>query len=111
MDQVFQYRGAVAEATFLFESDVTDFLDAIDKRALRLWLAHEQWAAAPLGDEKARLAGVMGEELLWLNEQLPLLKPTFAPYMKFAIWRSGPFGQLVTVGRDAWTRIRRNLDG
>jgi hypothetical protein len=39
------------------------------------------------------------------------LKPTFAPYMKFAVWRSGPFGQLVTVGRDAWTRIRSSLDG
>jgi len=41
-EQLFEYRRSVAEANFLFESDIDDFIREIDKHALRLWLVRRR---------------------------------------------------------------------
>ncbi len=91
MEQLFEYRRSVAEASFLFESDITTFIEEIDKHALRLWVVKEKDSVTPLGDEKVRLADGWGKEMMWLTEQLSELKLKFAPYLKFAVWRRGFF--------------------
>ena len=91
MEQLFEYRRSVAEASFLFESDITTFIEEIDNHARRLWVVKEQDSVTPLGDEKARLAEEWGKEMMWLTEQLSELKPKFVPYLKFAVWRRGFF--------------------
>lgn len=75
------FRRSVAEASFLFESDITTFIEEIDNHARRVWVVKEKDSITPLGDEKVRLADEWGKEMMWLTEQLPELKPKFAPYL------------------------------
>lgn len=86
-----EFRRSVAEADFLFESDITTFIEEIDQHALQLWLLNEQDPTTPKGETKAKMAQDIANQLKWLTDQLPELKPTFAPYLKFAVWRRGFF--------------------
>jgi len=84
--QIFDYRAAVAEATFLFDSDITDFLDEIDKKALRFRFTNEQIRFAPAVENRDKLVDENHNLLGWLTDQLPMLKLKFAPYLKFHVW-------------------------
>jgi len=88
---VIRIRRSVAEANFLFESDITTFIEEIDKHALRPLAREGEGLGHAFGDEKVRLADEWGKEMMWLTEQLPALKAKFAPYLKFAVWRRGFF--------------------
>ena len=77
----------IADATFLFESDITDYLVEIDKKAMDLWCIIEEISDMPMGDEKKNKIGEKFELLKWLMDQLPELKPKFSPYMKFETWK------------------------
>jgi len=90
-EDYWQYRGAVAEATFLFDEDVIAFLDEIDSRAVHLWTVEEEMKGTPDGPNREMLAGRVREEVNWLTSQLPMLKPTFEPYMKFQEWHWIPW--------------------
>ena len=87
LEALFEYRGAIAEASFLFGEDITEYLEEIYRRALRLHTLHQTMDPLPRGDERSRLASEISNELKWLNEQLPELKKRFAPYLKFAVWK------------------------
>jgi len=111
MEQLSEYRRFVAEASFLFESDITTFIDEIDKHALQLWLIKEKDSATPLGEEKVRLADAWGREMTWLMNQLPELRPKFAPYMKFETWRGGLSAMKAEVGhgmKRCWASSRKS---
>jgi len=86
LENFFEFRAAVAEATFLFGTDITVYLDEIDKKALRLNSLREEMRPLPVGDERTRLAGEISDTLGWLTGQLPELRVRFAPYMKFRMW-------------------------
>jgi hypothetical protein len=83
MEHFHQYRAAVAEADFLFEPDITSFLKEIDQRALKLWARHEGLKEVPVGDQRTKLVSESSEDLKWLIERLPLLRPTFSPCFAF----------------------------
>lgn len=87
LEYLFEFRAAVAEATFLYESDITSYLDEIDKKALHLNALREEMKPLPVGAERSRLAGEISETLGWLTDQLPQLKIRFAPYLKFRVWK------------------------
>lgn len=87
LDDLFEYRANTAEATFLFEEDITDYLKEIDKKGLALMTLHETMAPLPVGDERSKKAEEISEHLGWLTDQLPELKPKFSPYMKFKTWK------------------------
>lgn len=84
--QVFEFRAAVAEASFLFGSDITDYLDEIDKKAVRLVFTNEQMSHRPLVANHQQIVEENHQVFTWLTEQLAELKPRFAPYMKFHVW-------------------------
>jgi hypothetical protein len=103
LDELGQYRADVAEATFLFDDDVTDFLAEIDRRALHLWTLHETFKGTEPGPTHATLAEEISQELEWLANQLVMLKPAFEPYMKFSSWRD-TFWRRGAATADRWTR-------
>jgi hypothetical protein len=86
LEQLFEYRAGVAEATFLFDSDITDYLKSIDEKALRLRTIMETMKALPVGEARTKAAGEVSEATQWLTEQLPELKNRFSPYLKFRTW-------------------------
>jgi len=87
IEDLFEYRADTAEATFLFEQDITDYLKEIDEKSLSLWELHETIRPLPIGAERSQKAHEISEHLKWLNDQLPMLKPVFNPYMKFKTWK------------------------
>ncbi len=86
LEQLFEYRAGIAEATFLFDEDITDYLTSIDDKALRLRTTMEIMAPLPVGDARTRAATEAGELVQWLTDQLPELKIRFARYLKFRTW-------------------------
>ena len=94
MDDFWQYRAGVAEASFLFDEDITDYLGEIDRRALRAWrIGDEMKEPEPNEDLRVKRAGELSKELQWLTEQLAELKPRLAPYMKFREWHWTPWSR------------------
>jgi hypothetical protein len=86
LDPLWEYRAAIGEATFLFDEDITTYLEEIYKRAVDLHVAGHSMEPLPVGDERTRLATEMSESLQWLSQQLPELTKRFSPYMKFKTW-------------------------
>jgi hypothetical protein len=84
--QLFDYRAAVAEATFLFDADITNYLDEIDKKALRFHYTNERMRQTPPVEDRPKIVDENLEILTWLTDQLPQLKGRFAPYLKFHVW-------------------------
>ena len=87
LEQLFEYRASVAEATFLFDSDITDYLDEIDKKAFRFRFTREQIEVVPAVENRPKLVDEHHHIQTWLTDQLPILKVKFGPYLKFHVWR------------------------
>jgi hypothetical protein len=84
--QFFEFRAGAAEATFLFDSDVTGYLAEIDHKALRLHTTHDLIAQKPPVENRHELIEQNQQLLTWLTDQLAMLMVRFAPYLKFRIW-------------------------
>jgi hypothetical protein len=85
LEQLFEYRASIAEASFLFGEELTDYLEKIYKKALDLRYLHEKMEPLPAGEERTKVAGEIRGTLEWLIEQLPRLKQEFSTYMKFKV--------------------------
>jgi hypothetical protein len=86
LNPLWEYRAAIGEATFLFDEDITAYLEEIYEHAVSLHVAGHTMEPLPVGDERTRLAGEISENLLWLSKQLPELTNRFSLYMKFKTW-------------------------
>ena len=84
---IWEYRAAIGEASFLFRQELVDYLEEIYSRAISLKAARETLGPLPIGEERSRLSNEISDGVGWLTEQLPKLKETFAPYLKFDVWR------------------------
>ncbi|MGE0471732.1 MAG: hypothetical protein AB7L09_26365 [Nitrospira sp.] len=84
---LWEYRAAIGEAEFLFETDVTEYLEDIYKQALKLKTHSEEMSSLPAGPDRTQLNHELHEALSWLLDQLPQLKIRFSPYMKFKTWK------------------------
>lgn len=87
VEEVFQFRVAVAETVFLFDSDITDYLEEMAKRASRLWAIEEKLAVTVDQNERAHLIDESTKEFNWVMEQSPVLTKKFAKYLKFHVWQ------------------------
>jgi hypothetical protein len=87
LKNLFEYRAAVAEATFLFDDEITNYLNEIDKQFLRLHTTDEELKEIPIGEERHRKVDENAKILEWLTDQLPELKKQFSPYLKFRVWK------------------------
>src|SRR5262249_16004541 len=84
--KLFEYRGSVAEASFLFGEEITGYLDEIDKKALRFHTTNQIMGQRPVVPNHAQIIEENSALLAWLVDQLPQLKVRFAPYLKFKTW-------------------------
>ncbi len=87
LDDLFSYRASIAEADFLFGTDLVQYLLEIDRRALGVHTTIETMKPLPVSDERSRLAQRWSDEIGWLTDQLPELKKHFGPYMSFRKWK------------------------
>ena len=84
---LWEYRAAIGEAAFLFETDITEYLEDIYRHSLKLKTDRETLSPLPVGEERTHLSHEIHENLGWLTDQLPELKKWFSPYMKFKNWK------------------------
>ena len=86
MKTVWEYRAAIADATFLFDDALTEYLEEIYKHGVALHFDGERLKSLPVGEERTRLVNLIEQNIAWSVEQLPELKRRFTPYMKFKTW-------------------------
>jgi len=63
LEQLFEYRSGVAEATFLFDDDITEYLNSIDEKALHLRTMQETMKPLSVGEARTKAAGEIAELL------------------------------------------------
>lgn len=105
---ILAFKVSVAEADFLFDSDITEYLDDIARHAAKLDTALRKLEVLPLGSERDDYAEKEAEEQLWLTEQLGVLNDRFARYMKFQDWRSTfklPLKHAIDTAREALSSV------
>ena len=87
LDYAWEYRAAIGEASFLFGHEITDYLEEIYRRAIKLHSDKETMQPLSGGEERTQLTRQISENVRWLTDQLPELKEQFCPYMKFETWK------------------------
>lgn len=63
LGQLFEFRGGVAEASFLFGTDIADYLKVIDENTVQLHTLIEGPSPMPVGDQRSKTAGAVGSSL------------------------------------------------
>jgi hypothetical protein len=86
LEHIYTFRASRAETIFLFDSDIADYFDDIDRKAVRLWSLQEKIKSLAGGDERTAIANEIMLVIAWLVDQLPQLPIRFAPYLKFRTW-------------------------
>jgi hypothetical protein len=82
-----EFRTAIEEAKFLFNEDITDYLDEIYRHAVSLHNTAKTSERLPVRSERSRLVDENAKTLAWLLDQLPELTVRFSPYLTFRRWR------------------------
>lgn len=79
-----EYRTKTQESVFLFDKDITDYIEKIFSQASKLRSTNDLMKSAdlPIGDERDKITVENSKQLIWLADQLPLLKRKFEPYLR-----------------------------
>jgi hypothetical protein len=79
-----EYRSKTQESAFLFEKDITDYIEKIHSQAVKLRSTNDLLKSAdlPIGEERDSITVENSKQLIWLADQLPLLKKKFEPYLR-----------------------------
>ena len=81
---LFEFNAGTADAEFLFDDRITEFLAEVRKRAVNV-LTHEKvFEHMPVGDERSRHVQAAHESRLWLVEQTTEMTKVFMPYLSFS---------------------------
>jgi hypothetical protein len=84
-DDLLRFRTAVSEADFLFGREITDYIDEIYKRGVKLqyWSGEyrDYTQEKPAGYDHQKVVDGMHAELNWLTEQFEPAKQRFRKYL------------------------------
>jgi hypothetical protein len=83
--EVINFSIETADAPFLFEQDVVNYLDELRRKILRLKTLQAQESAADEADEeekRQRLVDLAADQHLELNRELEIIVEKFKPYLK-----------------------------
>jgi hypothetical protein len=83
--EVINFNIETADAPFLFEQDVVNYLDELRRKILRLKTLQAQESAADEADEeekRQRLVDLAADQHLELNRELEIIVEKFKPYLK-----------------------------
>lgn len=77
-----EYRSKTQESAFLFDKDITDYIEKVYSQASKLRSTTDLLKSTdlPIGDERDKVTVENAKQLIWLADQLPSLKKKFAPY-------------------------------
>jgi hypothetical protein len=80
-----KFRAATAEADFLFETEISEYLDEIVKRGPKLRQAHDAYRdytqQPPPGYDHQKVVNEMHEHEMWFTEQFAAAKQKFKKYL------------------------------
>jgi hypothetical protein len=81
-----KFRRDTAEADFLFEPEISTYLDEILKRGVALWSANNEYRdfnqpAPPPGYDHQKVVTTMHEEAVWFTNQFGVAKQKFKKYL------------------------------
>lgn len=82
-EELAAFRSRTQESLFLFGKETADYLEEIYSRGLRLRVTNEilKGTDLPVGDERDRMTIENSKHLIWLADQLPLVKNRFEAYL------------------------------
>lgn len=83
-EDLFNYLMSTREAYFLFEDDLTKYLDSIYDKAIDIQVYTSELDGLPKGksDERTELVGKRSVAKKWIISQIEELRKKFSPYIK-----------------------------
>jgi hypothetical protein len=87
LNDLFEFRRKTQDSTFLFGKDIPEYIDGIDKKALKMMAAKEAQEPLPVGPQRSDLCEEKSRLLMELIDELPRLKEVFSPYLLFDKWK------------------------
>lgn len=81
--RIFEYRRKTKESEFLFDKEITAYLEEVFKKTFELHAIHERYSPLPVGDERSRLVDKEAELLSWFESQISVANDKFNKYLSF----------------------------
>jgi hypothetical protein len=82
--QLFEFNAGTADAEFLFDSRITEYLQEVRKRAVNVQTHEKIYEHMPVGEERSRHVEAAHKDRLWLTQQIPDMTNVFMPYLSFS---------------------------
>ena len=82
-EQVNEFSREAKEAVFLFDKDISTYLDMVKKKSRDLWAVNEELKDMPRGKERSEKAREVTNLLHWLTNQFDIATKKFSKYLKF----------------------------
>lgn len=81
-EELLDFRSRTQDAVLLFDGEVAAYLDEIYSRGVKLMSTNEllQGTSVAVGEERDRLTVEHTKQLIWLADQLAMIKKKFARY-------------------------------
>jgi hypothetical protein len=86
-DDLWQFGASTADASFLYPTEITEYLHDIRKRAINQRTLQRQFERLPAGAERSALVDREHSEFVWLTNQVETLPKRFLPYLGFGSFR------------------------
>lgn len=83
LEQVYEFMTATKEAVFLFEEDISTYLDTISQKAFDLRSENMKLEKLPVGEERSAKVDETSELCSWLVKQSEVAVDKFNKYLKF----------------------------
>jgi len=86
-NELLAFRSKTHEAHFLFDKTIADYIDELHYRSTKLRSTNErmQSNALPIGEERDGVTVENSRQLIWLADQLPLIKNKFDLYLDLQV--------------------------
>ena len=83
-DELLSFRAKTYESNFLFDKDLADYIDELYSRGMKLRTTNDllKSPALPIGEKRDDVTVQNSKQLIWLADQLPMVKKRFIKYLQ-----------------------------
>lgn len=83
-DELILFRSKTHESGFVFGREMAAYIDEVYDRSLRLHVTNTliKGKELPVGEERDKVTVENSKHMIWLTDQVPLLRKKFEPYLK-----------------------------
>ena len=89
-----EFYAATSDATFLFDTDVSEYLQQIRERAVYMRL-QDTFYQSKQGDNRPGIIDPVNKDRVWISEQLAGVTKVFTPYLSYAKIKGNFFEDLI----------------